>query len=68
LQQLTNYRAPRKKLGLWVGTYLKSKDFLKTTQNNDNLVAPHWRMKWQSTKNNDSVAPPGEWNGKIEIL
>jgi len=25
-------------------------------------------MKWQSTKNNDSVAPPGKWNGKIEIL
>jgi len=25
-------------------------------------------MKWQSTKNNDSVAPPGEWNDKIEIL
>jgi len=25
-------------------------------------------MKWQSTKNNDSVAPPGEWNGKIEIF
>jgi len=55
-------------LGLWVGTFLKSKDFLKTTQNNDNLVAPPWRMKWQSTKNNDSVAPPGEWNGKIKIL
>jgi len=30
----------RKKLGLWVGKFLKSKDFLKTTQNNDNLVAP----------------------------
>jgi len=27
-------------LGLWVGTFLKSKDFLKTMQNNDNLVAP----------------------------
>ena len=38
-------------MGLWVGTFLKSKDFLETTQNNDNLVAP-----------------PGEWNGKIEIL
>ena len=38
-------------MGLWVGTFLKSKDFLKTTQNNDNLVAP-----------------PGEWNGKIDIL
>jgi len=25
-------------------------------------------MKWQSTKNNDCVAPSGEWNGKIEIL
>ena len=25
-------------------------------------------MKWQSTKNNVSVTPPGEWNGKIEIL
>ena len=34
-----------------MGTLLKSKDCLKTSQNNDNLVAP-----------------PGEWNGKIEIL
>ena len=25
-------------------------------------------MKWQSTKNSDSVAFPGKWNGKIEIL
>ena len=25
-------------------------------------------MKWQSTKNNDSVVPPGKWNGKIKIL
>ena len=50
-QQLTNYRDPEKKIGALRGTFLKSKDFLKTTQNNDNLVAS-----------------PGEWNGKIEIL
>jgi len=39
-QQLTNYRDPENKSGLWVGTFLKSKDLLKTTRNSDNLVAP----------------------------
>jgi len=27
-------------VGLWVGTFLKSKHLLKTARNSDNLVAP----------------------------
>jgi len=49
--------APEKKIGALGVDILKKQRF-----------GALWRMKWQSTKNNDSVAPPGKWNGKIEIL
>jgi len=55
-QQLTNYRDPENKSGALGGDILKKQTFVENC------------AKWQSTNNNDFVAPPGKWNGKIKIL